>query len=59
MKNKKLREELGQRGREYAHKIHSLEAVGAFRKIIFDAIWQGEKINQKIFEREVKKRGLI
>lgn len=59
VKNKKLREELGEKGREYARKVHSLETVGAFRKIIFDAIWQGKKINQKIFEREVKKRKLL
>lgn len=59
VKNKKLRDELGQRGREYAHRFHSLEFVGSLRKIIFEHIWEGKKINQKIFEKEVKKRGLI
>lgn len=59
VKNKKLREELGQKGREYALKFHSLEFVGALRKILYEYVWAGKKINQKIFEREVKKRGLI
>ncbi len=58
-KNPKLREELGQRGREYALKFHSLEFVGALRAIIYESIWSGKKINQKIFEKEVKKRKLI
>lgn len=59
IKNPKLRLELGRQGRQYVEKFHSLKFVGALRKILYDYIWSGKKINQKIFEREVKKRGLI
>lgn len=59
IKNKKLRQELGKKGREYVEKYHSLEFVGALRNILYEYIWQGKKINQKIFEAEVKKRKLI
>ena len=59
VKNKKLRGEIGKRGRVYAQKFHSLEFVGALRKILYEYVWDGKKINQKIFEREVKKRRLI
>lgn len=59
VKNPKLRKELGEKGREYVLKFHSLEFVGSLRKIIFENIWAGKKINQKIFEREIKKRKLI
>jgi len=55
----KLRGELGIRGREYALKYHSLEFVGALRAIIYEYIWDNKPINQKIFEKEVPKRGLI
>jgi len=59
VKNKKLRVALGQKGRKYALKFHSLAFVGALRKILYEYIWDGKKINQRIFEREVKKRKLI
>jgi len=59
VKDSKLREELGRKGREYALKFHSLEFVGALRGIIYEYIWDNKKVNQKIFEREVKRRGLI
>ena len=59
VKDSKLREELGRKGREYALKFHSLEFVGALRGIIYEYIWNNKKINQKIFEREVRKRRLI
>ena len=55
----KLRLELGLKGREYAQKFHSLAMGGKLRSIIYEYIWSGKKINQKVFEREVKKRGLI
>lgn len=58
-KNQKLREELGKKGREYTEKYHSLEFVGALRVILYEYIWNNKKINQKIFEKEVKKRKLI
>ena len=59
VKDSKLREELGRKGREYALKFHSLEFVGALREIIYEYIWNNKKINQKIFEREVRNRKLI
>lgn len=59
VKDKKLRDELGKKGREYATKFHSLEFVGSLRRIIFESVWDGKKINQRIFEREVRKRKLI
>lgn len=59
VKNKKLREELGKKGREYALKYHSLEFVGTLRSILYEHIWDNKKINQKIFEKEVKARKLI
>jgi glycosyltransferase involved in cell wall biosynthesis len=59
VKDRKWREELGQKGRQYALKFHSFEFVGALRRIIYEYIWTNQKINQKIFEREVKRRKLI
>ncbi len=59
VKNSKLRKELGQRGREYVLKYHSLEFIGALRSILYEYIWAGKKINQRIFEKEVRKRKLI
>ena len=59
VKNPKLREKLGQRGRQYTLKFHSLEFVGCLRSILYEYIWKGKKINQRIFEKEVKKRKLI
>jgi len=59
VKDKKLRDELGKKGREYVLKYHSLEFVGALRAIIYDYVWNNKKINQKIFEREVRRRKLI
>lgn len=54
-----LRKRTGLEGREYALKYHSLEFVGVLRSIVYEYIWQGKKINQTIFEKEAKKRGLI
>ena len=59
VKDPRLRETLGKKGRDYALKFHSLEFVGALRSILYEYIWDGKKIDQKIFEREVKKRKLI
>ena len=59
VKNPQKQKELGQKGRAYVEKYHSLEFVGALRKIIFDHLWEGKKINQEIFEKEVKKKKLI
>lgn len=59
VKDAKLREELGKKGREYALKYHSLEFVGALRSIIYEYIWNNKKINQRIFEREARRRKLI
>ncbi|MCL5407146.1 MAG: glycosyltransferase [Patescibacteria group bacterium] len=59
VKNQKLREELGKHGREYVEKYHSLKFVGALRNILYEYIWNNRKINQKIFEKEVRKRKLI
>lgn len=59
VKNQKLREDLGQKGRKYAMRYHSLEFVGALRSIIYEHIWNDQKINQKIFEKVAKNRGLI
>lgn len=55
----KLRKELGEKGREYALKFHCLEFVGALRGIIYEYIWDNKKVNQKIFEREARRRKLI
>lgn len=59
VKNRKLREDLGKRGRKYVEKYHSLEFGGALRSILYEYIWIGKKINQNIFEKEAKKRKLI
>jgi hypothetical protein len=59
VKNPQLRKELGERGRSYAEKFHSLEFGGRLRNIIYQFIWDKRPINQKIFIREAKKRGLI
>ncbi|KKQ18748.1 MAG: Glycosyltransferase [Berkelbacteria bacterium GW2011_GWA1_36_9] len=55
----KLRRELGQRGRQYVIKYHFLDFVGALRAVVYDFIWQNKKINQKIFEQEIKRRKVI
>ena len=54
-----LRKELGRQGREYVQKVHSLETVGKLRTFIYEYIWQGKKINQNIFEKEVLKRRIL
>ncbi len=59
VQDKKLREDLGRRGREYALKYHSLDFVGALRSVIYEYIWDSKRINQRIFEKEVRKRKLI
>jgi acetyltransferase-like isoleucine patch superfamily enzyme len=58
VKDQKLREDLGKKGRDYANKYHSFEFVGSLRAILYEYIWNNKKINQKIFEKEVKKRKL-
>ncbi len=59
VRDRKLREDLGRRGRQYVLKYHSFEFVGKLRAIIYEYIWQSQKINQKIFEKEVRKRKLV
>ncbi|MBM2820457.1 MAG: hypothetical protein HW405_217 [Candidatus Berkelbacteria bacterium] len=59
VKNPKLREDLGKKGSEYAWQFHSFEFVGSLRAIIYEYIWANKKINQAVFEKEVKKRKLI
>ncbi|MEK7142949.1 MAG: hypothetical protein AAB785_01935, partial [Patescibacteria group bacterium] len=53
-----LRRQLGQKGAVYARKYHSLEFVGKLRVLIYEHLWRGKKINQRIFEREAKRRKL-
>lgn len=55
----KLRQELSKKCRDYVCRVHSLETVGQFRTLIYEYLWAGRKINQKIFEKEVAKRGIL
>lgn len=54
-----IRKQLGEKGSVYVRKYHTLEFVGQLRTLIYQKIWQDEKINQKIFEKELRKRRLI
>lgn len=54
-----LRKKLVQQGLEYVNKYHSLEFTGKLRVVIYKKIWRGEKINQKIFEKELQKRNIL
>lgn len=59
IKNSQLRKELGNKGRNYVLKYHSLEFGGSLRALIYEFIWRGKKINQSIFEKELKQRKII
>lgn len=54
-----LRQKIGLRGVDFVHKYHSFEIAGKMRILVYEKIWRGEKINQKIFEKELKKRNII
>lgn len=59
VKNPEFRKKVGQKGLEYASRYHSLEFTGKLRVAIYEKIWRGEPINQKIFEKLLEKRGII
>lgn len=55
VKDYNLRKKLGQEGRNYVLRYHSLESYGKFKTIIYEKIWHEEKINQNILKVELVK----
>lgn len=57
--HEELRRELGFKGREYVERFHGFQFGGQARAIIYNSIWHGRKINQRIFESALHQKKLI
>lgn len=51
-----LRKELGYQGSEFVGQYHSLEFIGKLRVTIYEELWQNRRIDQKRFEKILKKQ---